>query len=236
LGVSVFLDGHGGMEKQYSTKYPSDVSDEELALLAPYLTFCREDAPQREHSLRAVFNGLCYIERTGNQWRFMPGDLLRGRRCISRRSAGCGPVSSRSLWRMCVPCCTVRRTQAAADGDDRGQPHPAVDAGVGSAGRIRRRQATQRVEDACGGPYAGTSACIACDRSERTGPRTGRAAGRRDSTDYRSKCLACLCRPRLHRANGSRCGGPTRHPVAGPQTYGGKTWLGSAAPTMGRRS
>jgi transposase len=28
-----------------------------------------------EHALRAVFNGLRYIVRTGNQWRFMPGDL-----------------------------------------------------------------------------------------------------------------------------------------------------------------
>jgi len=63
------------MEKQYFTNYPSDVSDEEWAFVAPYLTLCREDAPQREHALRAVFNGLRYIVRTGNQWRFMPGDL-----------------------------------------------------------------------------------------------------------------------------------------------------------------
>jgi|GEM_PF-3070540 len=63
------------MEKQYQTNYPSDVSDEEWAFVSPYLTLCREDAPQREHSLRAGFNGLRYIVRTGNQWRFMPGDL-----------------------------------------------------------------------------------------------------------------------------------------------------------------
>jgi transposase len=52
------------MEEQYSTKYPSDVSHEEWALLAPYLTLFREDAPQREHALRAVFNGLRHIVRT----------------------------------------------------------------------------------------------------------------------------------------------------------------------------
>ena len=63
------------MEKRYSTQYPSDVSDEEWAFVAGYLALCREDAKQREHSLRAVFNGLRYIARTGNQWRFMPGDL-----------------------------------------------------------------------------------------------------------------------------------------------------------------
>jgi transposase len=38
--------------------YPSDVTDEEWAFVAPYLTLMREDAPQRAHSLREVFNGL----------------------------------------------------------------------------------------------------------------------------------------------------------------------------------
>jgi hypothetical protein len=38
--------------------YSSDVSDEECAFVVPYLLPCREDAPQREYSLRAVFNGL----------------------------------------------------------------------------------------------------------------------------------------------------------------------------------
>jgi transposase len=55
--------------------YPSDVSDDEWAFVAPYLTLMREDAPQREYPLREVFNGLRYIVRTGAQWRMMPNDL-----------------------------------------------------------------------------------------------------------------------------------------------------------------
>lgn len=55
--------------------YPSDVSDDEWAFVAPYLTLMTQDAPQRQHSLREVFNGLRYIVRTGMQWRFMPNDL-----------------------------------------------------------------------------------------------------------------------------------------------------------------
>lgn len=55
--------------------YPSDVSDEEWAFVAPYLALCREDSEQRDYSLRAVFNGLRYIVRTGGQWRYMPNDL-----------------------------------------------------------------------------------------------------------------------------------------------------------------
>ena len=55
--------------------YLSDVSDDEWAFLAPYLTLMREDAPQRAHPLRELFNGLRYITRTGLQWRLMPNDL-----------------------------------------------------------------------------------------------------------------------------------------------------------------
>ena len=55
--------------------YPSDVSDEEWALVAPYLTLISETAPQREHSLREVFNGLRWMIRTGAPWRLMPHDL-----------------------------------------------------------------------------------------------------------------------------------------------------------------
>jgi len=55
--------------------YPSDVSDEEWSLVAPYLTLMREDARQREHSLRELFNGLRYVIRYGIAWRAMPNDL-----------------------------------------------------------------------------------------------------------------------------------------------------------------
>ncbi len=55
--------------------YPSDVSDDEWTFVAPYLTLMTEDAPQRDHSLREVFNGLRWIARTGAQWRLLPHDL-----------------------------------------------------------------------------------------------------------------------------------------------------------------
>src|SRR5207253_580227 len=55
--------------------YPSDVSDDEWTFVAPYLTLMTEDAPQRDHSLREVFNGLRWMVRTGASWRMMPHDL-----------------------------------------------------------------------------------------------------------------------------------------------------------------
>jgi transposase len=58
-------------------RYPSDVSDEEWAFVAPYLTLMTTDAtcPQRVYELREVFNGLRYIARSGAPWRMMPKDL-----------------------------------------------------------------------------------------------------------------------------------------------------------------
>jgi transposase len=55
--------------------YPSDVSDDEWALVAPYLTLLPEDAGQRRYPLREVFNSLRWIVRAGAPWRLMPNDL-----------------------------------------------------------------------------------------------------------------------------------------------------------------
>ncbi len=56
-------------------KYPTDVSDEEWEFCAPYLTLMREDAPQREHSLRDVFNALRWMIKAGCPWRLMPTNM-----------------------------------------------------------------------------------------------------------------------------------------------------------------
>src|SRR5215813_3189251 len=55
--------------------YPTDVSDDEWAFVAPYVTLMTADAPQREHSLREVCNGLRWLVRAGAAWRLMPHDL-----------------------------------------------------------------------------------------------------------------------------------------------------------------
>jgi transposase len=55
--------------------YPTDVSDDEWAFVAPYLALVREDAPQRRHDLREAYNALRWIVHTGAPWRYLPGDL-----------------------------------------------------------------------------------------------------------------------------------------------------------------
>ena len=57
------------------TGYQSDVSDEEWAFCAPYLTLMKEDAPQRDYSSRELFNAVRYMVRAGCPWRMIPNDL-----------------------------------------------------------------------------------------------------------------------------------------------------------------
>ena len=55
--------------------YPTDVSDDEWAFVAPYLSLMTDAAPQRRHDLREVFNALRWIVHTGAPWRYLPDDL-----------------------------------------------------------------------------------------------------------------------------------------------------------------
>jgi transposase len=63
------------MEQIQRKAYPSDVTDDEWAFVSPYLTLMREDAEQRHHSLREVFNALRWLVRAGASWRMLPHDL-----------------------------------------------------------------------------------------------------------------------------------------------------------------
>jgi transposase len=69
----LFIDFSGISETRKS--YPSDVSDAEWEFLLPYLTLMREDASQREYSMRDVFDAVRYVVKTGCQWDFLPHDL-----------------------------------------------------------------------------------------------------------------------------------------------------------------
>ena len=55
--------------------YPSDVSDDEWAFAAPYLALVREDARQRRHDLRPVFDAVRWPVKTGAHWRSLPNDF-----------------------------------------------------------------------------------------------------------------------------------------------------------------
>jgi transposase len=97
--------------------YPTDVSDDEWAFVAPYLTLMTPDAAQRHYPLREVFNALRWIVHTGAPWRYLPGDFppwpavyQQGRRWIA---AGCFAAIVHDL-RVLLRWCAGRTDQPTA--------------------------------------------------------------------------------------------------------------------------
>lgn len=56
-------------------RYPSDVTDEEWALIGPTIPPAKRGGNKRKVNVREVVNGLMYILSTGCQWAALPKDL-----------------------------------------------------------------------------------------------------------------------------------------------------------------
>ncbi len=58
-----------------SQGYPSDLTDQEWALLSPLTPEAKPGGRPRTVAMRAVLNALLYVDRTGCQWRALPHDF-----------------------------------------------------------------------------------------------------------------------------------------------------------------
>jgi len=56
-------------------RYPSDLTDEEWAYVAPLIPPPKPGGGKRRTDMRAVMNALMYILSTGCQWRYLPKDF-----------------------------------------------------------------------------------------------------------------------------------------------------------------
>ena len=66
----------------------TDVSDDEWAFVAPYLSLMTADAPQRRHNLREVSNALRWIARAAAPGAPCQSICRRRRWSINTRDAG----------------------------------------------------------------------------------------------------------------------------------------------------
>ena len=64
-----------GLYERKGVRYPSDLRDEEWALIAPLIPPARHGGRRREVDVREVMNGIFYVLGTGCQWRALPKDL-----------------------------------------------------------------------------------------------------------------------------------------------------------------
>ena len=55
--------------------YPSDVTDEQWALIEPHIADARPGGRPRKTDVREVLDAVFYILRTGCQWRYLPIDF-----------------------------------------------------------------------------------------------------------------------------------------------------------------
>jgi transposase len=56
-------------------RYPSDLTDEEWALIEPEIPPAKRGGNKRTVDIREVVNGVMYVLSTGCQWRAIPKDL-----------------------------------------------------------------------------------------------------------------------------------------------------------------
>ena len=56
-------------------RYPSDLTDEEWALIEPLIPPAKHGGRKREVDVREVVNGIMYVLSTGCQWGYVPKDL-----------------------------------------------------------------------------------------------------------------------------------------------------------------
>ena len=57
------------------SRYPSDTSDEQWALVEPLLPEPKPGGRPEKHPRRAVVDAILYVVRTGCAWRQLPGDF-----------------------------------------------------------------------------------------------------------------------------------------------------------------
>ena len=56
-------------------RYPSDLTNEQWALLEPLLPVPRTGGRPEKHPRRSVVDGVLYVVRTGCAWRYLPADF-----------------------------------------------------------------------------------------------------------------------------------------------------------------
>src|SRR5258705_9719230 len=55
--------------------YPSDLTDEEWAILRAYIPSPKAGGRPAKHARREIVNGIAYVLRAGGSWRMLPHDV-----------------------------------------------------------------------------------------------------------------------------------------------------------------
>ena len=56
-------------------RYASDLTDQEWEQIRPYLEYANGYGNRRKHPIRSLLNAIFYVNKTGCQWRMLPGEF-----------------------------------------------------------------------------------------------------------------------------------------------------------------
>jgi transposase len=70
----MWTEQHREMYQRKGGRYPSDMTDEEWAVISPLIPPAKPGGRPRKTDMRAAINGILYLLRTGCPWRFLPRD------------------------------------------------------------------------------------------------------------------------------------------------------------------
>lgn len=71
----MWTDGNRGKYDRKGLRYPSDLTDEEWALVEPHLPPPRQRSRHPSPQRRDILDAILYVLSTGCQWRALPGDF-----------------------------------------------------------------------------------------------------------------------------------------------------------------
>jgi transposase len=71
----VWMTKNRGRYGHSQLRYPSDLTDDEWALIKPLIPRAKRGGNRRRVDVREVMNGIMYVLSTGCQWRAVPKDL-----------------------------------------------------------------------------------------------------------------------------------------------------------------
>ena len=84
-----------GRYDRSALRYPSDLTDDEWALIEPLIPPAKRGGNKRHVDEREVMNGIMYILSTGCQWRAIPKTYPHAARCTTIST--CGATTARSI-------------------------------------------------------------------------------------------------------------------------------------------
>jgi putative transposase len=73
--MAMWTDSARRQYQRSGTRYASDLTDAEFALIEPMLPPAKRGGRRRATDLREVLNAILYLLRTGCQWRMLPKEL-----------------------------------------------------------------------------------------------------------------------------------------------------------------